>query len=84
MIYKDTFELIDISTAERASRLDDTAWANTMEWTEILSLASYMTCYKIKSGHLVFSEGDKDIFMGLVLRGSVKIFKEVFNFKIFL
>lgn len=63
------------SSEKLAEMLDQTRWAMDFSWDEIKKLSEYMRAYEIKSGEVIFREGDTDRYLGVLLKGSVEIYK---------
>lgn len=64
------------SSEKLAEMLDQTRWAVDFSWDEIKKLSEYMRAYEIKSGEVIFREGDTDRYLGVLLKGSVEIYKK--------
>lgn len=60
---------------ERAEMLENTSLSMGFSWAELLDLSRYMGTVKYKKGTMVFEEGDRDIFMCVVVKGGVNIVK---------
>ena len=61
---------------ERAEMLENTSLSMEFTWAELLDLSRYMGTMKYKKGTTVFEEGDRDIFMCVVVKGGVNIVKK--------
>ncbi|NGZ29054.1 MAG: cyclic nucleotide-binding domain-containing protein [Magnetococcales bacterium] len=70
------FELVNISVQKRAELLDGTRWSNEFIWDDLQAFAQYIELFKIAKGTTIFAQGDRELFMGLILKGSVNILKE--------
>lgn len=70
------FEMVSITVQRRAELLDGTRWSNEFLWGDLEILARYMDLYKISKGTTIFAQGDRELFMGLILKGTVQILKE--------
>jgi len=64
------------SITERAEMLENTSLSMEFSWAELLELSRYMGTMKFKKGATIFEEGDRDIFMSVVVRGGVHILKK--------
>ena len=67
---------VTMSTEDKAELLEATSWARDMAWEQVLGLAAYMQVMRIRNGHKVFAEHDREAFMCLVIKGNVGVFKE--------
>jgi CRP/FNR family transcriptional regulator, cyclic AMP receptor protein len=61
---------------ERAEMLENTSLSMEFSWTELLELSEYMGTKKYRRGSTVFEEGDRDVFMCVVVKGGVNILKK--------
>lgn len=61
---------------ERAEMLENTSLSMDFTWKELLDLSHYMSTMSFAKGATVFEEGDTDIFMCIVVKGSVDILKK--------
>ena len=68
--------VLGMTDVERAEALDQTGWAQDLDWSGLKTLASYMTAYELPGGTTIFREGDPGSFMILVVDGSAKVLKE--------
>lgn len=64
------------SITERAEMLESTSLSMEFSWAELLELSRYMGTMKFKEKATVFEEGDRDIFMCVVVKGGVNILKK--------
>ena len=64
------------SSEKLAEMLDQTRWAVDFSWEEIKKLSEYMRAYEIPAGEVIFREGDADRYLGILLKGSVEIYKK--------
>lgn len=60
----------------RAELLDGTRWAQDFSWTEIETIAGHLATQSCGKGAMLFSEGDPDPSMFIIVRGSVAILKQ--------
>ena len=67
---------IGSNITERAELLEDTSLSMEFTWPELLDLSTYMGTMKYRKGATVFKEGDRDIFMCIVVKGGVNILKK--------
>ncbi|MHB8109339.1 MAG: cyclic nucleotide-binding domain-containing protein [Syntrophorhabdaceae bacterium] len=61
---------------ERAEMLENTSLSMEFSWPELLELSEYMGTKKYRRGSTVFEEGDRDVFMCVVVKGGVNILKK--------
>lgn len=66
---------INYSARTIAELIDETNWANDFSWSDILILARYCTAYQAKKGQIIFYEGANADYMGLIIRGTIRISK---------
>lgn len=58
-----------------AELIDSTNWANDFQWGDILIMGQYFTAYEAERGQVIFYEGAKADYMGLIVSGSIRISK---------
>ncbi len=77
MAITDTLNLIsmDDATQQVAEMLDATSWAKDFSWPQMLVLGRYFKPYAIQAGLLLFDEGSKGGSMGILIKGSINIYK---------
>ena len=77
MAITDTLNLIsmDDATQQVAEMLDATSWAKDFSWPQMLVLGRYFKPYAIQAGLLLFDEGSKGGSMGILIKGSIDIYK---------
>jgi hypothetical protein len=73
---------IHCTSEKLAEMLDQTRWAVDFTWEEIKKLSEYMRAYEIKAGETIFREGEMDRYLGVILKGSVEIYKKDMKSKI--
>ncbi len=61
---------------ERAELLEDTSLSMEFTWAELMELSQYMGTMRYRKGATVFREGDREIFMCIVVKGGVNILKK--------
>ncbi len=66
---------INFSSHAVAELIDKTHWANNFSWNEILILGRYFTAYEAGKGQIIFYEGAKADYMGLIVTGTIRISK---------
>ncbi len=66
---------INYSYRAVAELIDQTNWANNFRWEEIVSLGRYFTAYEAKKGQIIFYEGSQADYMGLIVKGAIRISK---------
>ncbi len=67
---------IHCSSEKMAEMWDQTRWAVDFSWDEIKKLSEYMRAYEIPAGQIIFREGDTDRYLGVLLKGSVDVYKK--------
>ena len=55
--------------------LGGTTWARGMSHDEVKGLIAYLHMYDFKKGEGIFTEGDQECYMGMVMAGNVEISK---------
>jgi CRP-like cAMP-binding protein len=65
-----------ISNQNIAEMLDTTSWANDFSWPQMVLLGHYFQPYSIQAGTLLFDEGSQGGSMGIVVKGSIDIYKK--------
>jgi CRP-like cAMP-binding protein len=77
------FKLTPINHSDRsvADMIDSTSWSNEFSRDEIIKLGAYFTAYKADPGHIIFTEGQEDHYMGLIISGRIRISKTDSNDK---
>lgn len=66
---------INYSAKSVAELIDKTNWANDFGWDDIYSMGRYFTAYEAQRGQVIFYEGAKADYMGLIVKGAVRISK---------
>ncbi len=59
--------------------LDSSTWAKDLSLEDIALLCNYLSSRRFKKGDIIFSEGDADDSMGIILDGSIGITKRSVN-----
>ncbi len=67
--------------AQRAEMLEKTRWLQDFSWEHIKRLADYVEVYDVPENTLLFDEGDKASFMGIIIDGKVIVSKSTQNQK---
>ncbi|WP_196158565.1 Crp/Fnr family transcriptional regulator [Reinekea sp. G2M2-21] len=71
----DKIKPITYSAQSVAELIDKTNWANDFTWEEVSILGRYFTAYEAQRGQVIFYEGSKADYMGLIVTGSIRISK---------
>jgi CRP-like cAMP-binding protein len=71
----DKLKPVNYSNLAVAELIDKTTWANDFSWDEIKTLGGYFTAYEVEKGTVIFYEGARADYMGLIVRGRVRISK---------
>ena len=61
---------------QRGEQLERSQWLADLGWPEIMTLASYMSSYKVPAGTAICKEGDLEVFLCLICDGVVDVVKE--------
>jgi len=61
---------------ERAEMLENTSLSMDFSWAELVDLAGYMGTMKYGKGTTIFEEGDREVFMCVVVKGGVNVLKK--------
>ena len=59
-----------------AQVLEKTKWASEFSWDEIRNICHYIHPMTAKKGAVVFREGAKQESLGIIVKGSIEIYKE--------
>lgn len=68
-------QLLPYSSEKIAELLDRTPWSRVFSWQQLLVLAQHLRPYAVASGTTLFSEGDPGGSMGILIKGSIDVFK---------
>ncbi len=71
----DKLRPINFSSRSVAELIDKTNWANDFAWDDIVTLGKYFTAYEAQRGQVIFYEGSKADYMGLIVTGAIRISK---------
>jgi CRP-like cAMP-binding protein len=66
---------INYSARSVAELIDKTNWANNFAWEDISIMGRYFTAYEAQRGQVIFYEGSKADYMGLIVKGAIRISK---------
>lgn len=66
---------ISYSSNTVAELIDKTHWANDFSWNEVRVLGRFFNAYEAQRGQIIFYEGAKADYMGLIVTGLVRISK---------
>ncbi len=62
-----------------AQILEKTKWASEFSWDHIRKICNYIHPVSAKKGSIVFKEGIRDESLGIIVKGSIHIFKQSGN-----
>ncbi len=62
--------------AKYAQILEKTRWASEFSWDDIRKICQYIHPVSAKKGAAVFKEGQKEESLGIIVKGSINIFKQ--------
>jgi CRP-like cAMP-binding protein len=68
-------ERLQVKPDEMAMMLDKTSWGNDLTWDELVTLGKFMQAYKVRPDTVLFSEGELNQTMAILVEGRVEIFK---------
>lgn len=71
----DKHKPLKLSPIEVAELLDKTNWANDFQWDEMCKLGAFFTPYQMDKGAVIFYEGARADYMGLIISGKIRISK---------
>lgn len=66
---------LDYHGEEKAKLLESVSWFNFLKWPQLVVLSDYVSIYAIPEATGVFEEGSKDLYMGIIVNGTVDIIK---------
>ena len=66
---------INYSAQAVSELIDKTNWANEFSWEDIRVMGRYFTAYQAGRGQVIFYEGAKADYMGLIIKGAIRISK---------
>ena len=66
---------VSITTAKCADMLNDTVWANEFTWKQLEILSHYFEPFSIKTGGILFDEGDPGGTLNIITKGKIEIQK---------
>lgn len=64
-----------MSLLEKCDLIDATQWANELSFAQVQQLAAYMDVYHVPTDSVLFSEGDKNAYLVLIVKGLVNAMK---------
>lgn len=67
--------VVGLSVRERGELVEGTRRFEDLSWRQIKRLARYMEAWRADTGATVFSEGERDPYMCLIVDGRVKVLK---------
>ncbi|MFW6303976.1 MAG: hypothetical protein ACOC2L_05075 [Candidatus Sumerlaeota bacterium] len=70
---------VDKTAGERAALLDKIRWMGSFRWKQVESLARFVQMHKAKAGSVLFRDGERQAFLGLIVAGRVEIIKMDFH-----
>lgn len=69
------FQEHKLDLAQKAEILDRGKWGREFNWDELEILAAYFQCFRVPEDQIIFREGDRLAYLGIIASGSVKICK---------
>lgn len=67
---------VNLTLDKLAKIIERNPWAKNMEWPEIETLAKALDAFQAERNETIFVEGEQKPFMIMILKGSVRVFKE--------
>lgn len=65
-----------VMTAEqRAELIENTSWMKDLKWSQVLRFADFIDVYEIGTGETLYTEGNRELYMGLIADGDVSVRK---------
>lgn len=64
-----------VSLAEKCDLIEETVWGKNFSYEQVKQLAGFMALYSVRAGSVIFSEGDRESYLVLVVRGQVDVIK---------
>lgn len=61
--------------AKFAAILEKTKWASEFSWDQIRIICQYIHPVSAKKGAIIFKEGDKEESLGIIVKGTIHIYK---------
>lgn len=72
-------ERLQLNPEQLAQMLDKTSWGNTLTWEELVTLGKFIHAYKVRPNTVLFSEGELNQTMAILVEGRVEIFKSTLD-----
>ncbi len=72
---RDGVRQLTMSTADRASLLENSRWFQSVAFTYVHGLAEYLAAISVAPGTYIFEEGDTEPYLGIVVSGAIDIVK---------
>lgn len=76
---RDRFKPILMSSDKIADHLEITNLSNELDEAEVQEFAKHFTVYKLSAGDVLFSEGDPEAYMGVLIKGKLAVLKSDAN-----
>ncbi|MBF0610120.1 MAG: cyclic nucleotide-binding domain-containing protein [Magnetococcales bacterium] len=67
---------ISLTLDKLAKIIERNPWAKFFEWSEIETFAKFLDAFQTEKNETIFVEGEQKPFMIMLLKGSVRVFKE--------
>jgi CRP-like cAMP-binding protein len=68
-------ERLALNPDEVAKMLDKTNWGNDLDWDELVLMAKYIQAFKVRPHTVLFSEGEQNQTLAILVEGQVEIYK---------
>ena len=72
---RDRFKPILMSSDKIAGHLEITNLSSDLEGAEVQEFAKHFKVYKLSAGDILFSEGDPESYMGVLIKGKLAVLK---------
>ena len=73
---RERFKPILMSSDKIAGHLEITNLSSELDETEVHDFAKHFKVYKLTAGDILFTEGDPESYMGVVIKGKLMVMKE--------
>ena len=74
-LIRDRFKPILMDSDKIASHLEITLLSTVLDGAEVQEFAKHLKVYKLGIGDILFSEGDPEAYMGVLIRGKLAVLK---------
>ncbi len=64
-----------LTLTEKSNLIEATPWADGFSFAQVQKLAAYMDVYQVAAETVLFYEGDRNVYLVLIVRGAVHVVK---------